>query len=141
MYPNISEKITAPSKRVRPGGARRACLAVCMSALAVIASHPSCYSADPFDRSAFSQIEFSAGCAQKQWTLAPDNSLELLVAPAPDQECQISLPFYFPLEIRTPSSVAFDARSTVRGPYLKVGVQEAGGGEPVFSRHAADDGL
>src|SRR4051794_23633243 len=80
MYRIISEKIFARGRRAnmrmsptRPSAALLIALLSCVTGTGL--ARPA------FERATFSKIEFSGPCAQKQWSLMPDDTLELLLTP------------------------------------------------------------
>jgi glycosidase len=143
MFPRSSEKIIeaipnakraafGEPRRRRGRGRRRFSAAVLFLLVSPLGARAAS-TAVPFDRSSFNKIEFSPDCAQKKWTLAPDNTLELMIAPPPHGTCNAALHFYFPQDVRDIEGIAFEARSSQPGLFLRMGVQEPGG-EPFYTR-------
>src|SRR5262245_40869052 len=128
MYPSSSAKIIAPRPRANK---RILCTVFVLGSLWMSGISPA--RADgPFEQGSFSQIDFSENCVKKQWTLAPDNSLELLLAPPTHGVCEAFLHFYNPQDVTDVGAIAFEARSTQPGPFLKVGLQETPDSRVVF---------
>src|SRR4051812_46382159 len=106
----ICEKIIEPARHTesRRGIAALALVILCSSIYSVSAS-------PAFDRSTFNKIQFSNSCRQKQWVLLPDNSLELLMAPAGSEPCEATLDFFFPQDAAAQSVLQFETRGTRSG--------------------------
>ncbi len=124
MFPsNNSERTTGRTRPAKVRALRRGVYAA--AGLVYLVCRVTPLASAAFERGAFSKIDFSDACVQKQWTLAPDNSLELLMAPPSHGVCEAFLEFYFPQDTQDLSTLAFEARSTRPGPFLKIGIQES----------------
>lgn len=88
----------------------------------------------PFERSDFQKIEFSDTCVSKQWLMAADNTLQIMLTPPSKGTCRAALKFYFPQSAATLEGISFEARGSTPGAFIRVGMQETLDSPIVISR-------
>jgi glycosidase len=117
------------------------CLFVALLLPLLISSHLQAKIVAQFERDSFRRVSFSKACLKPQWSSLPDDSLELQFAPSPEEPCEVTLEFQYPLRVRRSSALAFEVRGVHAGATLRVGFQERPDGPWILSHPFPPSGL
>ncbi len=126
MFPAGNAKTTAAVRRVKH-------LIAATILIGGIASLLQARSYPPLAQDQVSNVLFSGVCLEKQWSVTPTNSLELILTSGPEQSCIAELSLREPLLLKTMVGLAFVARSSHPNGSLQIELQESENKEPVRS--------